>query len=75
MNEPPSPVDSRPMATIVVTFFNQEMWVNQALDSVANHTVDNLQLVITDDASTDDTRDRIRADVKFSDLILAHQRK
>ena len=61
MNKPPSSPESRPLATIVVTFFNQEMWVDQALDSVATQTVGDVQLVITDDGSTDGTRTRIRA--------------
>jgi len=61
MYEPSSSFDTRPLATIVVTFYNQQMWVDQALDSVAAQTAANVQLVITDDGSTDGTRDRVRA--------------
>jgi glycosyltransferase involved in cell wall biosynthesis len=42
--------------TVIVTFFNQERWVYQALDSVLNQTEQDLQLIVADDGSLDGTR-------------------
>lgn len=50
-----------PRVSVIVTFFNQAQWVDQALDSVAAQTEPNFQLVIADDGSTDGTRERIQA--------------
>ncbi len=50
-----------PRVSIVVTFFNQVQWVDQALDSVATQTESNFQLLIADDGSTDGTRERVQA--------------
>ncbi|GEM_PF-2336252 len=41
--------------TVIVTFYNQAAWVGCALDSVLAQTHPDVQLIITDDASTDDT--------------------
>ena len=48
-----------PRVTVVVTCFNQEQWIEQALDSVADQTEQDLQLIVLDDGSTDDSRRRI----------------
>src|SRR5688500_13631139 len=56
MSEAPQP---GPRATVVVTCFNQEQWIAQALDSVAAQTERDLQLIVTDDGSSDGSRARI----------------
>lgn len=56
-----SPGPNTPRFTVVVTFFNQERWVDQALDSVGAQTERDIQLLITDDGSTDGTVARIRS--------------
>ncbi len=48
-----------PRVSVIVTFFNQAQWVDQALDSVAAQTEPSFQLIIADDGSTDATRERI----------------
>ena len=50
-----------PRVSVIVTFFNQEQWVDQALDSVAAQTEQSYQLIVADDGSTDGTRDRSQA--------------
>jgi SAM-dependent methyltransferase len=45
--------------TVVVPVFNYEALVTDALDSVRNQTLSDLDLVIVDDASTDGSRARI----------------
>lgn len=66
-----------PRATVVVTCFNQEQWIEQALDSVAAQTEPNLQLIVTDDGSRDGSRARIDHWVANHDLpaeVVASER-
>lgn len=58
-----------PRATVVVTCFNQEQWIEQALDSVAVQTERNLQLIVTDDGSADGSRARIEQWLSKHDLL------
>lgn len=46
--------------TVIVTFYNQRQWVDQALDSVLAQTENDVQLIITDDGSTDGTQVRVQ---------------
>ncbi len=59
-----------------MTCFNEASWVEQALESVTTQSVREIQLIVTDDCSTDDTcvrverwlaRNRRRAELIFSD--------
>jgi glycosyltransferase involved in cell wall biosynthesis len=59
---------TEPRATVVVTCFNQEQWIEQALDSVAVQTEQNLQLIVTDDGSADGSRARIEQWLSRHDL-------
>src|SRR5581483_5532121 len=66
-----------PRATVVVTCFNQEQWIEQALDSVAAQTEPDLQLIVTDDGSRDGSRARIDHWVANHDLpaeVVASER-
>jgi len=49
-----------PLVTIIVTFHNQSEFVVGALGSVAAQSEGNIQLIITNDGSTDDTSARIK---------------
>ena len=50
-----SPDDSRPRVSFVVTSYNYGRYVRQALDSLLNQTLRALEVIVVDDASTDDT--------------------
>jgi glycosyltransferase involved in cell wall biosynthesis len=58
-----------PRATVLVTCFNQERWIEQALDSVAAQTERNLQLIVTEDGSADGSRARIEQWLSRHDLV------
>lgn len=60
---------AEPRVTVVVTCFNQERWIEQALDSVAAQTERDLQLIVTDDASTDGSRLTIERWLIRHDLV------
>lgn len=48
-----------PLVSICITCYNHEKYVRQALESAVNQTYPNLEILITDDGSTDRTRDII----------------
>lgn len=50
------PASDNPRVSVVVTCFNQAEWIVQALDSVAAQSERSIQLVVTDDGSSDGSR-------------------
>ena len=67
----------RPRATVVVTTYNQEQWIEQALDSVAAQTEQRLQLIVTDDGSHDGSCERISNWIERNDcggVLVASER-
>ncbi len=44
-----------PLVSIVMTTYNVEKYINESIDSILNQTYSNLELIIVDDASSDDT--------------------
>lgn len=53
MNKPPSPVN--PAVSVIMAAYNEEKHVREAIDSILNQTFNNLELIVVDDASTDQT--------------------
>ncbi len=49
-----------PLVTVQLSCYNHENYVRHAMESVLNGTYQNFELFITDDGSTDKTRDVIR---------------
>ena len=52
-----------PLVSVVISAYNHETTIRQAIDSVINQTFPDFELIITDDGSTDRTREIIRETV------------
>lgn len=57
------------LVTFLITTYNSEEWINQCLNSVINQTYKNLQILIIDDGSTDQTVKLIK-DIKDDRIEL-----
>jgi len=51
------------LVSVIMPLYNAEMFVTQAIDSVLNQSHENLELIVVDDASTDDSLKRL-GDIK-----------
>lgn len=58
----------QPLVTVAVTCYNHAAYVEQALESVRSQTYPNVELLVTDDASTDTTQDVVRAWCERNDV-------
>ena len=52
---------STPLVSVVIPAYNHERFIGVAIDSVLNQTMDDLELVIVDDGSTDKTAEVIKS--------------
>lgn len=51
---------SNPLVTVFITAYNSEKYISESLESVINQTYKNLEILIIDDGSSDDTNKIIR---------------
>lgn len=53
-------MESRPLVSVIVVSYNSSSYILETLESVRKQTYPDIELIVADDASTDDTLDIIR---------------
>ena len=66
-------MDDRPVVSVVVTTYNYGKYVRGAVDSVLGQTHGNLDVLVIDDGSTDDTRRILAEYVQAGRIRYLHQ--
>jgi glycosyltransferase involved in cell wall biosynthesis len=59
--------------SVVVATYNRANFIQEALESVAKQTTPPLEIVVVDDASTDDTEARVRASSHHGSPVVYHR--
>ena len=49
------------LVSVVMPVYNVEKFLREAIDSILNQTYKNIELIIVDDCSTDNSRDIIKS--------------
>ncbi|NRB40052.1 MAG: glycosyltransferase [Pseudomonadales bacterium] len=52
--------NTQPLVSVVIASFNMGQYLCAAIDSILNQTWENLEIIIIDDGSTDDTEERMK---------------
>lgn len=58
------------MVTVIIPTYNRRAWIGECLDSVLGQTYSNLEIVVVDDRSTDDTVEWLRGQEKYDGVKL-----
>ena len=59
-----------PLISVIITTYNVEMYIEQAIKSVLNQTYKNLEIIIVDDCSSDNTQEIISKYEKINNNII-----
>jgi glycosyltransferase involved in cell wall biosynthesis len=67
-------MENIPLVSIVIPSFNSTEFINEAIDSCRRQTYKNIEIIVVDDASTDNTLEKLRA-VEDVQLIINNENK
>jgi len=65
--------DKQPLVSVVVTTYNHAAYIEQALDSVLSQSMTDLEVIVVDDGSTDDTPSRLEPYANHPAVTLVRQ--
>jgi glycosyltransferase involved in cell wall biosynthesis len=65
---PLDPLDGEPLVTVVIGNYNYDQYLGEAIDSVLTQTYPNVELIVVDDGSTDQSKAVIE---RYGDRILS----
>ncbi|MCG9737531.1 glycosyltransferase family 2 protein [Shewanella insulae] len=66
-------VYSKPLVSVCIAVYNAEKFIKDAIMSVINQTYENLEVLILDDFSTDNTLNELEKLVQLDDRIIIHR--
>ena len=58
-----------PLISVIIPCFNAEPWIRQTLQSVISQGLDNMEIIVIDDGSTDESANIVEKDFTFVRLI------
>ena len=62
-----------PKVSIIIPLYNSEKYIKDAIDSCINQTYKNLEIIVVDDGSTDDSKDVIEDYIKNNKIRYFYQ--
>lgn len=65
-------MSNKPLVTVVTPAYNAERFLSEAIESILNQTYENIEYILIDDASTDNTKDIINKYAKKDNRIKTH---
>lgn len=69
-------IDQKPIVTIIISSYNHEKYLRDAIDSVLNQTLDNIEIICVDDFSSDNSVNVIKEYLNKDDRVslIAHNK-
>lgn len=67
--------ENRPELSVIIPVYNNAPFLEECLDSVVNHPLKNLEIIVVDDGSTDNSRDIIKKYLEKDQRIQLHCQK